>query len=210
MGLSSHRGEQGVQDSSQEQTEPSEDEAEVVADGGEHGVCVVAVAAFEEVPSQMSIRLHVADGCLDGGSSPELAIDLSVHIAALAGEEHPQRLWRIVASIAPVDMDALDLASGELPGLPDHLAQRMAVIRVAVDGAGVEHELPVLATPVGGRDRDLAAELPGLVRLALADALGLRRVPGMELPAALLLAPMAAAGADVGSASPCRAACASG
>ena len=56
-----------------------------------------------------------------------------------------------------------------------------------MEGFGVEHELPALAPAVGGGDGDLAAELVRLVRLALADAFGLRRMPGVELAPALVL-----------------------
>ena len=56
-----------------------------------------------------------------------------------------------------------------------------------LEGFGVEHELPTLAAAVGGGDGDLAAELVWLVRLALADAFGLRCMPGVELAPALVL-----------------------
>ncbi len=51
----------------------------------------------------------------------------------------------------------------------------------------MQDELTALAAFVGGGERDLEAELIGLVRLALANALGLGRVPGIKLPAALAL-----------------------
>ena len=41
----------------------------------------------------------------------------------------------------------------------------------------MKHEPAALAASVGGSDRDLDPELIRLVRLALADAFGLRRMP---------------------------------
>jgi hypothetical protein len=46
--------------------EPVEDEAETVADGREHGVVLIAVTPFEEVPAQITVVLQVADHGLDG------------------------------------------------------------------------------------------------------------------------------------------------
>lgn len=73
---------------------------------------MVAVAALEKVPAKVGVRLHVADGRLDGGSPSELALDLSVYAAALTGEEQLQRLRGVVAAIALVGVDPLDLAAG--------------------------------------------------------------------------------------------------
>ena len=64
----------------------------------------------------------------------------------------------------------------------------MAVIGVSGQRLGVQDERASLTAFVGGGGkRDLDAELVGFVGLALADALGLRGVPGIELPAALPL-----------------------
>ena len=58
---------------------------------------------------------------------------------------------------------------------------------IAVQGLGVEHELAALGLRDRGRHADLAAELVGRPGLALADALDLRRMQAVELPAALAL-----------------------
>ena len=52
----------------------------------------------------------------------------------------------------------------------------------------MRHELPAPAAVERRGDRDLDAELVGLVGLALADALDLGRVQGIDLAAALALA----------------------
>ena len=155
-----------------------EDEAEVVADGGEDGVGVVAVQAFEVVAGEMAIGLHMANRRLDGRSALEFALDLAVHAAPLAGEVDRERLGRVVPAVSLVGVGSFDFPAGELPGFLDDFGQGMAIIWIAGQGLGVEHELAALAATVGGGDRDLDAELVGLVRLAFADALGLRRWPG--------------------------------
>ena len=63
----------------------------------------------------------------------------------------------------------------------------MAVIGVSRQGLGMQDELATLAALVGRGQRDLDAELIGLVGFAFGDAFGLGRVPGIELPAALAL-----------------------
>ena len=90
-----------------------------------------------------------------------------------------------MAHISLVHIRPFNLAAGEGLGLLDDLAERVAVIGIAVEGLGVEDELAALAAPVGGGERHLAAELIRPVCLALTDAFGLRGVPGIEFPAAL-------------------------
>ena len=51
----------------------------------------------------------------------------------------------------------------------------------------MQDELSALGPLVGRGQGDFDAELIGFVGFALGDALGLRRVPGIELPAALAL-----------------------
>jgi hypothetical protein len=51
----------------------------------------------------------------------------------------------------------------------------------------MQHELATRRAGVGGDDRDLDAELVRRAGLALADALGLRGMEGIELPATLAL-----------------------
>ena len=56
--------------------QPLEDEAEVVADGAHDGVDSVAVTALEEVAPEMAVHLAMTDNEFDGGSAPELLLDL--------------------------------------------------------------------------------------------------------------------------------------
>ena len=65
--------------------------------------------------------------------------------------------------------------------------QRMAVIRIARQRLGVQHELAARRAGIGGDDRDLDAELIGRAGLAFADAFDLGSMEGIQLPAALAL-----------------------
>ena len=135
----------------------------------------------------MTVGLAVADDRFDGRAPPEFPFDLAVHTALLARPEDPKRLRRLMAHITLVDIDPLDLAAGQRLSFLNNLAERMAVIRVAGQRLGMQDELPAFAAFVGCRERNLDAELVRPMGLALADALGLGRVPGIEFPAALPL-----------------------
>jgi hypothetical protein len=63
----------------------------------------------------------------------------------------------------------------------------MAVVRVAGQPPGAPHELAARRLAVGDDDGGLHAEFIRRVGLALANALPLRRVGGIQLPAALAL-----------------------
>lgn len=63
------------------------------------------------------------------------------------------------------------------------VAQGVAVVRIARQRLGM-HELTARGAGIGGDDGDLDAELVGRAGLALADALGLAGMEGIELPAA--------------------------
>jgi len=67
----------------------------------------------------------------------------------------------------------------------DDGAERVAVIRVAVQRLGVQHELPALGHGDRGDNRDLAAELVGRPDLAFADALHLGGVQRVDFGSAL-------------------------
>ena len=67
------------------------------------------MASAQAVPSQVAIRLHVADRRLDGGTSSEFLLDLAVDAALVAVEKHPERLRRVVAAVALVDVEQHDL-----------------------------------------------------------------------------------------------------
>ena len=75
--------------------------------------------------------------------------------------------------------------------LRDHGREGVAVVGVARQRLGVGDELAALGAMERGGERDLDAELVGPMRLALADALDLGRVQGIDLASALMLALLA-------------------
>ncbi len=85
-----------------------------------------------------SIGLAMADDGLDGGAAPEFAFDLSMDAALLARLEDPERLGRVVAPVALVDISALDLAACQCLGFLDHLPQAVAIVGIAGQRLGVE------------------------------------------------------------------------
>jgi hypothetical protein len=92
-----------------------------------------------------------------------------------------------VTAIALVDIGPLDCATGELLGGVDDVAESVAVIGVARQRLGVQHELAARGAGVGGDDRGFDTELVRRGGLALADAFDLGGVEGIELPSALAL-----------------------
>ena len=92
-----------------------------------------------------------------------------------------------MAAVSFVDIGALDRATGEPLGVFDNVVEGVAVVGVVRQRLGMEHELAARGTAVGGDDGGLHAELVRCAGLALADALHLRGMEGIELPAALAL-----------------------
>jgi hypothetical protein len=103
---------------------------------------------------------------------------------------------RIVAAVSLVDIAPLDLAAGEFLGLVDDGPQGVTVVGIAGQSLGMQHELAARRAGVGGDDRYLDAELVRRAGLALANALGLGGMEGIQLPAALALL----LGSDLGGA----------
>ena len=92
-----------------------------------------------------------------------------------------------MTAVILVDVAAFDLAAGEFLGVFDDGPEGMSIVWVAGQRLGVQHELTAGRAGVGGDDGDLDAELVRRAGLAFADALGLRGMEGIELPAALAL-----------------------
>ena len=64
--MAGDRFEDRSHDEPQEKPQPVEDEAEIVADGREHGIVLIAVAPAQEVAAQMTVLFQMADHGLDG------------------------------------------------------------------------------------------------------------------------------------------------
>ena len=78
--MGSARAAQRVQYHTQKNLQPGEDEAEVVADGGEDGV---ACGSLETAAAEMAVGLHVADHGLDCEAAAQLAFDGAEHASLL-------------------------------------------------------------------------------------------------------------------------------
>jgi len=124
-------GQEDVAHQAQKHLQPGEDASEVVADGGEDGVCGVAGGALEVAAVEMAFGLHVTDHGLDGGAAAQFTFDDTEDAALLARDEYAARVRRIVATISLVDIDALDLAAGEALGVLDDGPQCTSVIGIA-------------------------------------------------------------------------------
>src|SRR5258707_15208358 len=82
--------------------EPAQEEAEVVAGGGEDGVDAVAVATLEMAAAHAVLGLEMTDDRLDRGSALHLAADGFGDAADRAADPNPGLGRMLVAAIAPM------------------------------------------------------------------------------------------------------------
>ena len=73
--------------------QPSEDEAEVVADGGEMTLAPSPFVAFEVAAAEVTFGFHVADHDSNGGATSELGLDGADDATLLARDEDAARVW---------------------------------------------------------------------------------------------------------------------
>ena len=90
-----------------------------------------------------------------------------------------------MAAIAGIGDAAIKHVADERLHLWNDGGERVPVIGIAGQCCGMGDKLPAGGMLDRGGDADLDAELVGPVRLALADALDLRRVQGIDLATAL-------------------------
>ena len=154
--------------------QPCEEAAKAVAGGGEHGVDGVAAGMGEVIAAHVVVLLEVADDGLDGGPPFEFALDLRREAALLAAGEW----WCVVAAIAGISDAAIEDVADERLHLRNDRAERVPVIGKC---CGMGDELPAGGMFHRGDDAHLDPELVRPVRFALADALDLWRVQGIDL-----------------------------
>ena len=135
----------------------------------------------------MAFGLQVSDDGLDGGAAAQFTLDDTEDAALLAGDEDTTRILGVVAAVPPVDIGPLDRTAGECFGAVNDVPQGVTVVRVIGQRPGVQHEQATGSPAVVGDDGGLHAELVRCAGLALADALHLRGMEGIKLPAALTL-----------------------
>lgn len=145
-------GEQRADEGAQKPLEPAQEQTEVVAGSGEHGVDPIAVAAFEVIAAHPVLGLDMSNDRFDGGAAAHLAADRGGDAAHLAADPDTELLGVVMAAIAFVDMDAAGLNPGQRFQLGDNRSQGVAIKGVAVQRLGVQHKLTALGP--GGRGRD--------------------------------------------------------
>src|ERR687898_404814 len=143
---------------------------------GKDGIDAVAVSALEIVAAHPMAVLEVADHGLNGGAAAHLAEDGFGDMADLAADPDPEPVGIVVTAIALVAVDAADGDTCGLFEIGDDRAERVGVVRVAVQRLWIQHELAALWSGHRRGDGDLAAELVGRLGLAAPDALHLGRV----------------------------------
>src|SRR6266545_6799284 len=161
--------------------EPAQEQAEVVAGGCEHGIDAVAVATLEVIAAHPVIILDVPDDGFDGSTTAHLAANGLGDAPDLAADPDLEAVRIVVTAISLVAVDALDRNACELFEIGYDGTKRMAVVGVAVQRLGMQHELPTLGCGDRRRDRDLADEIIGFAGLTFADTFDLGRVQRIDL-----------------------------
>ena len=120
------RTEEHRQHEAQEKPQPGEEEAEVVAGGGEDGVDGIALGSSQIIALHAMLILDVADERFDCGAAPHLAFDGGRHAAFLACRVDFERVveWRIVAAISGVNENTVDVIADHGFHLGDQGRQR--------------------------------------------------------------------------------------
>jgi hypothetical protein len=70
--------------SGQQALQPSKQEMEVITGGGEHGVSGIARTVSKMIATHAVLGLQMTDHWLDGGTAPQLALNLRCEPALLA------------------------------------------------------------------------------------------------------------------------------
>ena len=92
--------------------ELSEDDAQIVAGGGEDRVYGIAIAAVQVISPHQAIVFGVSDDRLDGVATLERAAQCSGEAALLAGNVHAG-IFDPVASVAAIDIAAFGWGARE-------------------------------------------------------------------------------------------------
>ena len=92
----------GHDEGTQKLCHPAEQQAEVVAGGGEDGVDAIALGSLEIVAAHAVLGLEMADHRLDRGTALHLAADGGGDPADLARDPDPELVGVIVAPLYPL------------------------------------------------------------------------------------------------------------
>src|SRR4029079_4119517 len=117
-------------DEAQKSPQPSENQAEVVANCAQNRVGRIAFAALEIAAAEVAVGFHMSDDCFDRGATSQLALDHTEDTAALARDKNAAWIGYMVAAIALIDVGPLDGITGEAFGGLDRLGEGMAVVGI--------------------------------------------------------------------------------
>src|SRR5580704_7742441 len=109
------------------------------------------------VATHAVVVFEMADHGLNGSSATHLAADSVGDTSDLAGDPDLEPIRVVVTAIAIVAVDAADLNTREPFEVGDDRTEGVAVIGVAVQRLGVQHELSALGRGDWRGNRDLAA-----------------------------------------------------
>src|SRR6266513_3311553 len=91
-----------LEEGAQKPRQPAQEEAEVVAGGGEHGIDPIAVAPLQIIAAHAVLGLGMADDWFDGGSPPHLAANGFGDAPNLAADPDAELLFVIRRVSMPV------------------------------------------------------------------------------------------------------------
>lgn len=131
----------------------------------EDGVDPIALASFEEVPSQQSIVFHMTDDRLDGASAPQLPSNGGGR-RFVAGAPDLEAV-EAVSLIPLVDVNALDGDAGPFLCRLHRGFQGVSVVGIAVQGVDVNDKLTGWEASVDGGHAPLQPNSYGLAALPL-------------------------------------------
>ena len=131
------RGEPGeLDDGAQKESQPAEQQAQVVTGGGQEGVHAIAREAGEVVAVHSMVALHMADHRFDRRAASHLPADGTADPARLAGNPDLEAVGTVVAAIASVHVNALDGDAAVGLDVGDRCGERVAVEGIAVQRLG--------------------------------------------------------------------------
>ena len=148
-----------------------------MANPAEDRVQRIALHAFEEVPAQQALVLHVADFRFHRGPPTQMAFEGVAELAGAADEHTAAFLGHAVALVASVYEGEVGNLARDSLDLVELAFQSVAVVGVAGTGLDADDE----ALLVGHRQAHLHPELVGLVRLSFGNALNLRGMEAVDL-----------------------------
>ena len=100
---------------------------------------------MEVVAVHSVLVLEMPDHRFDGGAAAHLAFDLRGEAALLLGGVDLELVigWRVVAAVAGVGVQALDLIADELFDRRDDVCERVSIIRIARQRLGMDNWPPL-------------------------------------------------------------------